>query len=179
MKNLLLYLILIFNTQMMAQSTIHDFKVNDIEGNLFDFQVLKGKKIMIVNVASKCGLTPQYEELQSIYSKYEKDDFVIIAFPANNFLSQEPGSNEEIASFCQKNYGVTFPVMSKIDVKGKNIHPLYEYLTKKELNGHSDNEVTWNFQKYLINGDGLIDKVISPRTKPDDEEIISWIESNE
>lgn len=164
---------------MMAQSTIHDFKVNDIEGNLFDFQVLKGKKIMIVNVASKCGLTPQYEELQNIYSKYEKDDFVIIAFPANNFLSQEPGSNEEIASFCQKNYGVTFPVMSKIDVKGKNIHPLYEYLTKKELNGHSDNEVTWNFQKYLINGDGLIDKVISPRTKPDDEEIISWIESNE
>ena len=164
---------------MMAQSTIHDFKVNDIEGNLFDFQVLKGKKIMIVNVASKCGLTPQYEELQSIYSKYEKDDFVIIAFPANNFLSQEPGSNEEIASFCQKNYGVTFPVMSKIDVKGKNIHPLYEYLTKKELNGHSDNEVTWNFQKYLINENGLIDKVISPRTKPDDEEIISWIESNE
>lgn len=164
---------------MMAQSTIHDFKVNDIEGNLFDFQVLKGKKIMIVNVASKCGLTPQYEELQSIYSKYEKDDFVIIAFPANNFLSQEPGSNEEIASFCQKNYGVTFPVMSKIDVKGKNIHPLYEYLTKKELNGHSDNEVTWNFQKYLINKNGLIDKVISPRTKPDDEEIISWIESNE
>lgn len=179
MKNLFLYLLLIFNTQMMAQSTIHDFKVNDIEGNLFDFQLLKGKKIMIVNVASKCGLTPQYEELQSIYSKYEKDDFVIIAFPANNFLSQEPGSNEEIASFCQKNYGVTFPVMSKIDVKGKNIHPLYEYLTKKELNGHSDNEVTWNFQKYLINGDGLIDKVISPRTKPDDEEIISWIESNE
>jgi len=159
----------------ISQSSIHDFKVTDIEGKEFDLASLSGKKVMIVNTASKCGLTPQYKELQSIYNKYEKKDFVIIGFPANNFMKQEPGDNEEIAEFCQKNYGVSFPMMGKISVKGKDIHPLYKYLTTKEENGHSDNEVQWNFQKYLINSDGTIAEVISPRTKPTDETIIKWI----
>jgi glutathione peroxidase len=170
---LLLFLVPLF---VMSQNvTIHDFTVENISGEEFDLAQFKGKKVMIVNTASKCGLTPQYEELQKLYDEYGGDDFVIIGFPANNFLKQEPGENEEIAEFCQKNYGVTFPMMAKISVKGKDQHPLYAYLTTAALNGHSDNEVQWNFQKYLIDPDGKIAKVISPRTKPMDEEIINWI----
>jgi glutathione peroxidase len=159
-----------------AQQSIHNFKVTDIEGNEFDLASLAGKKVMIVNTASKCGLTPQYKQLQSVYNTYENKDFVIIGFPANNFMGQEPGSEEEIASFCEKNYGVSFPMMAKISVKGDDMHPLYQFLTSKEMNNVSDNEVAWNFQKYLINEKGELEKVISPRTKPDDQEIISWIE---
>lgn len=160
----------------IGQGSIHDFKVTDIEGKEFDLASLSGKKVMIVNTASKCGLTPQYKELQAIYNKYEEKDFVIIGFPANNFMGQEPGSEEEIASFCEKNYGVSFPMMSKISVKGDDMHPLYKFLTSEELNGVSENSVAWNFQKYLINEKGELVKVISPRTKPNDQEIISWIE---
>jgi glutathione peroxidase len=156
--------------------SIHQFKVTDIEGKQFDFSSLKGKKIMIVNTASKCGYTPQYEQLEKIYQQYKDKNFVIIGFPANNFLSQEPGSNEEIATFCQKNYGVTFPMMSKISIKGKDQHPIYTFLTTKKYNGLEDNSVSWNFQKYLINKDGRLEKVVSPSTKPDAEEIIEWIE---
>lgn len=162
--------------QVVSQKTIHDFKIVDIEGNEFDLASLKGKKVMIVNTASKCGLTPQYEQLQSVYETYKESDFVIIGFPANNFMGQEPGSEEQIASFCEKNYGVTFPMMAKISVKGDDMHPLYRFLTTEKLNNHSNNEVGWNFQKYLINENGILEKVISPRTKPDDLEIISWIE---
>lgn len=156
--------------------SIHQFKVTDIEGNEFDLATLKGKKVMIVNTASKCGLTPQYEQLESVYQKYKNKNFIIIGFPANDFMSQEPGTNEEIASFCQKNYGVSFPMMAKISVKGKDQHPLYTFLTEKQYNGLEDNKVTWNFQKYLINGKGELEKVISPKTRPDDSEIIEWIE---
>ena len=174
----LLTLVTIATTTLLTigQSSIHDFKVSDIEGKEFDLASLSGKKVMIVNTASKCGLTPQYKELQAIYSKYEEKDFVIIGFPANNFMGQEPGSEKEISSFCEKNYGVSFPMMSKISVKGDDMHALYKFLTTKELNGLSDNSVAWNFQKYLINEKGELEKVISPRTKPDDQEIISWIE---
>jgi len=161
-------------TTLKAQS-FYDYKVNTIEGESFDMASLKGKKVMVVNVASKCGLTPQYEQLQTVYEQYGGDDFVIIGFPANNFLSQEPGSDSEIKTFCTANYGVTFQMMSKISVKGKDMHPLYKWLTQKELNGVEDSKVGWNFQKYLISADGQLEKVISPRTKPDDEEIIAWI----
>ena len=137
---------------------------------------LEGKKIMVVNTASKCGLTPQYKQLQAIYEKYNDKDFVIVGFPANNFLFQEPGTDEEIAVFCEQNYGVSFPMMSKISVKGKNMHPIYEFLTKKSKNGVIDSSVSWNFQKYLINPDGRLAKVISPRTLPDDQSVISWLE---
>jgi len=167
-------LMLLSYTSMKAQS-FYDYKVNTIEGESFDMASLKGKKVMVVNVASKCGLTPQYEQLQAIYEQYGGDDFVIIGFPANNFLSQEPGSDSDIKTFCTANYGVTFQMMSKISVKGKDMHPLYKWLTQKELNGVEDSKVKWNFQKYLISADGKLEKVISPRTKPNDEEIIAWI----
>ncbi len=156
--------------------TVYSFKVTDIEGKEFDFASLKGKKIMIVNTASECGLTPQYEQLQKIYDQYKDKNFVIVGFPANNFMGQEPGSDAEIAGFCKKNYGVTFPMMSKISVKGEDMHPLYKYLTTKTQNGLEDSEVQWNFQKYLIDTNGKLVKVISPRTLPDDPVIIAWIE---
>jgi glutathione peroxidase len=159
-----------------AQS-VHQFKVDDIDGNIFDLSSLKGKKVMIVNTASKCGLTPQYEQLEAVYQTYKDSNFTIIGFPANNFMGQEPGSNEEIAEFCLKNYGVSFPMMSKISVKGKDMHELYQFLTELDLNGLEDNDVKWNFQKYLIDEEGKLVKVINPTTLPDDQEIIDWITS--
>jgi glutathione peroxidase len=156
--------------------TIYDFKVTDINGETFDFSTLKGKKIMIVNTASKCGLTPQYEQLEEVYKQYKDTNFVIVGFPANNFMSQEPGSDKDIAEFCVKNYGVSFPMMSKISVKGSDMHELYVYLTQKKLNGLEDSDVKWNFQKYLIDESGKLAKVIDPRTLPNDPEIINWIE---
>lgn len=159
-----------------SSKTIYDFKVTDIKGEEFDLASLKGKKVMIVNTASQCGLTPQYKQLQSLYDTYKDQNFVIVGFPANNFMSQEPGSNDEIATFCSANYGVTFPMMSKISVKGSDKHPLYQFLTQKSLNGLEDNEVKWNFQKYLIGTDGKLVRVVSPQTLPDDASIVSWIE---
>lgn len=163
------------NKQMEKQS-IHQFKVKDINGNAFDFASLKGKKIMLVNTASECGLTPQYEDLQELYNTYKDDNFTIIGFPANNFGAQEPGTNTEIASFCKLNYGVTFPMMSKISVAGKDMHPVYQFLTQKEKNGLEDNTVGWNFQKYLLDENGYLVRVVSPKTLPTDASIITWME---
>ena len=157
------------------EQTVHQFTMETLEGDQFDFSSLKGKKIMVVNTASKCGLTPQYKDLQVLYEQYGSEKFVIVGFPANNFMKQEPGTNEEIVSFCERNYGVSFPMMAKIDVKGNDIHPIYSFLTQKEKNGVMDSKVTWNFQKYLINEEGVLEKVISPRTSPVDEEVIDWI----
>jgi glutathione peroxidase len=158
------------------QSPFYDFRVETIDGKPFDFSSLKGKKVMVVNTASKCGLTPQYEELEELYKTYGgAGDFVIIGFPANNFMNQEPGTNEEIQVFCSENYGVTFPMMSKISVKGKDIHPLYKWLTSKELNGVKDSEVTWNFQKFLIDEKGRLAEVIPPREKPMSDKVLNWI----
>ena len=164
-------------TEKVMKQSIHTFKVQDIEGKEFDFASLKGKKIMVVNTASKCGLTPQYKDLQALYVEYKDKGLVIIGFPANDFMKQEPGSNEEIGAFCQKNYGVTFPMMSKITVKGKEMHPIYQFLTQKAKNGLEDSEVEWNFQKYLLNEKGELEKVISPRTNPNDKEILEWLAS--
>lgn len=161
---------------IMNTNTIYDFKVKDLAGAEFDFTSLKGKKIMIVNTASECGLTPQYEQLQTVYETYKDKNFVIVGFPANNFGAQEPGTNEQIATFCKKNYGVSFPMMAKISVKGNDMHPIYQFLTQKVKNGLQDSEVQWNFQKYLIDENGHLVKVISPRTLPNDAEIINWIE---
>lgn len=155
---------------------IYQFSVTDLYGDQFDFSSLKGKKIMIVNTASKCGNTPQYEGLQKLYDTYKDKGFVIVGFPANNFGKQEPGNDMEIAAFCKENYGVTFPMMSKISVKGDDMHALYKFLTNKQLNGIEDSEVTWNFQKYLINKNGELVKVVSPKTLPWDDAIVSWIE---
>lgn len=159
------------------KNSIHTFTVEDINGNSFSLASLKGKKVMIVNTASKCGLTPQYEKLEALYTKYKDENFVIVGFPANNFMWQEPGSNEEIKAFCEKNYGVSFPMMSKISVKGKKQHPLYAFLTQKDKNGVKDSSVSWNFQKYLIDENGVLVDVISPRTLPDDIKILTWIKS--
>jgi glutathione peroxidase len=155
--------------------TIYRFTVENLYGENFNFSDLKGKKIMIVNTASKCGLTPQYKSLQSLYDKYKNDNFIIIGFPANNFLWQEPGSNEEIAQFCRENYGVTFPMMGKVSVLGSDQHPIYSFLTTKSLNGNIDALVTWNFQKFLIDEKGYVVKSISPRKQPDDIEVINWL----
>lgn len=183
MKNLLLFITIVSfinlgicqNENVMDQ-TIYQFKVKDIEGNSFNFQNLRGKKIMIVNTASKCGLTGQYIALQKLYDRYKDSGFVIVGFPANDFLWQEPGSNREIAAFCEKNYGVTFPMMSKIKVKGSEMHPLYQFLTQVRKNGQKSSTVSWNFQKYLIGIDGQLSKIIPPRISPLSEEVINWVE---
>lgn len=159
----------------MVKENIYQFKVEDLSGNTFDFSTLKGKKIMIVNTASKCGLTPQYKDLEALYKDYKDKGFVIVGFPANNFASQEPGTNAEIATFCQLNYGVTFPMMEKVSVKGDDMCAVYQFLTQKSKNGLKDSEVEWNFQKYLLNEKGELEKVISPKTLPTDPEIVNWI----
>ena len=158
--------------------SIHEFTAESITGESFDFSSLKGKKIIVVNTASKCGLTPQYEKLEALYQKYKSQNLVIIGFPSNDFMGQEPGSNEEIVTFCQKNYGVSFPMMSKVKVRGKGISDIYSCLTMKSKNGFSDNKVQWNFQKYLLDEKGFLVDVISPRINPDDAKIINWIEGN-
>ena len=161
----------------MAKETIYQFKVEDLSGDTFDFASLKGKKILIVNTASKCGLTPQYKDLEAVYKEYKDKGFVIVGFPANNFASQEPGTNKEIETFCQQNYGVTFPMMNKVSVKGDDMCDVYKFLTQKSKNGLQDSEVEWNFQKYLINEKGELVKVIKPRTLVTEPEVINWIKS--
>lgn len=160
-------------TKDMSMS-IHKFSVEDLSGQPFEFSRLKGKKILVVNTASECGYTPQYKQLEELYKKYE-GKVVVVGFPTNDFGGQEPGSNTDIAKFCEKNYGVTFPMMSKITVKGKAMHPIYQFLTQKTKNHVQDSEVEWNFQKYLINEDGELEKVVASKVSPMDEEIISWV----
>ncbi|HOT15223.1 MAG TPA: glutathione peroxidase [Bacteroidales bacterium] len=182
MKKLFLFLSSIlaptsFVVNAQSIKPFYDFKPVAIDGSTFDFAQLKGKKVMIVNTASKCGFTKQYEGLEALYKKYSGKNFIIIGFPSNNFASQEPGTNEEIANFCKINFGVTFPMMAKINVKGDSIHPLYQWLTQKELNGQFSSVVKWNFQKYLIDENGKLVKVYYSITKPDDKKIVEWIES--
>lgn len=175
-RNILITGLLIMLTgTAKAQTSFYDFTVKDIKGEDYPLSQFRGKKVLVVNTASKCGLTPQYEGLQELYEQYGGDDFMIIGFPANNFASQEPGSNEEIATFCSINYGVTFPMMSKISVKGDDQHPLYKWLTSKSDNGLENSEVTWNFQKYMIDEQGQLVGHFAPATKPGDEKLISWI----
>jgi glutathione peroxidase len=162
-------------TEKVTKMNLHNFKVTDINGKEFDMASLKGKKVLIVNTASECGLTPQYEQLEKLYKTYGGEKFEIIGFPANNFGAQEPGADSTIAAFCKKNYGVTFKMMSKISVKGDNQHELYQWLTKKEKNGVEDASVSWNFQKFLIDENGNYVKSVSPRTLPNDESIVNWI----
>ena len=174
-KIALVFSMVVLAGTVFAQQSFYDFKVKDIDGKDFNLSTLKGKKVLVVNTASKCGNTPQYEQLQGLYEKYGDKKFVIIGFPANNFGQQEPGTNAEIEEFCTKNYGVTFPMMSKISVKGSDIDPLYKWLTSKNENGVLDSEVGWNFQKYLIDEKGNLVKMVAPKVKPDDEQIVSWL----
>lgn len=158
----------------LAQKSIYDFTVETIDGQQLSFADLKGKKIMIVNTASKCGNTPQYKDLELLNKAY-KQKLVIIGFPANNFMNQEPGTNAEIKEFCNSKYGVTFPIMSKISVKGDDIHPLYKWLTSKSANGVLDSEVAWNFQKYLIDENGNLVGFFKPAVKPLADEVVMWV----
>ncbi len=152
--------------------TIYNFKVAGLNGGTIDFADFKGKKILIVNTASKCGFTPQYEDLEALYKKYE-GKLVIIGFPANNFFSQEPGSNETIEAFCKKNYGVTFPMAAKISVKGKDMAAIYKWLCNKSENGVMDAKVSWNFNKFLLDENGKLIGHFKSKVKPMSEEIIS------
>ncbi len=178
MKKILILscLMMVVIASIAQQKTIYDFKATTLGGEPFDLSSLKGKKVLVVNTASKCGFTPQYATLQKLYDTYKDRNFVIIGFPANNFMWQEPGTNSEIKEFCTRNYGVTFPMMAKISVKGSDIDPLYKWLTTKSLNGVVDAEVKWNFQKFMINELGQVVDYASPKEKPDSEKIISWIE---
>lgn len=178
MKKILLFsiLVILFSLKSYSQSSIYDYTVKDINNEDFRFADLEGKKILIVNTASECGLTPQYSELQELYEQHGGDNFVIVGFPSNDFMNQEPGSNEEIKAFCTRNYGVTFPMMFKISVKGENMAPIYEWLTRKELNNKEDSKVKWNFQKYLIDENGNLVAVFPPKTKPLSDEIVNKID---
>ena len=150
--------------------SIYNIKMQSIDNESIDLASFKGKKILFVNVASKCGFTPQYAELQKLHETY-KDQLVIIGIPCNQFMNQEPGSNEEIVEFCQKNYGVSFLMTEKVDVKGSNQHALYKWLTSKEMNGSLDSKVKWNFQKYLVNESGEFLEVFSSSIAPMDSKI--------
>ncbi|MDX2003263.1 MAG: glutathione peroxidase [Chitinophagales bacterium] len=156
---------------------IYQFTMKSIDGKEVPLSNYKGKVVIIVNTASKCGLTPQYEELEKFYEQYKDKNVAILGFPANNFLWQEPGSDDEIKSFCQKNYGVTFDMFSKISVKGNDIHPLYQFLTSKSLNGAVDAPVSWNFQKFIINKNGKVVTFVSPKTSIYDKEVVKTIEA--
>jgi len=167
---------LFLSAGVMAQNrSFYDFRVKTLEGEEFDFSSLRGKKVMIVNTASKCGYTPQYKDLQELYEEYGGENFVIIGFPANNFANQEPGTSSEIREFCSANYGVTFPMMDKISVKGDNIHPVYQWLTSKSQNGVMDSEVKWNFQKYLIDENGKLVEVLMSKENPKSEKVLKWL----
>jgi len=175
-KTIIVLLFILAISSIGLSQSFYEFTVKDIDGNDYSFAQLKGKKVMVINVASKCGFTPQYEDLQDLYEKYKDKDFIIIGFPANNFKEQEPGTNEEIKSFCSLEYGVTFPMMAKISVKGDDMDTVYQWLTNKELNHKTNSSVKWNFQKYLISREGELEYIINPWVNPDNNRILKWIE---
>lgn len=164
------------NSDSNMPGSIYEFTVPGLDSaTTIDFSKFKGKKILIVNTASKCGFTPQYAQLEKLYESH-KDNLVIVGFPANNFLWQEPGNDKEIRSFCTQNYGVTFPMASKISVKGRDMAPIYQWLTEKKYNHFKNNSVHWNFQKYLIDEKGNLIAIFSSSTEPTSREVLDAIE---
>jgi glutathione peroxidase len=159
---------------LKGDPTIHSFKVKSIEGGTIDFSKFKGKMILVVNTASKCGYTPQYEALEKVYEEY-KDKLVIVGFPANNFGGQEPGADTEIQEFCKSRFGVKFPLASKISVKGEDTAPIYKWLTSKMENGVLDAEIQWNFNKFLLDENGKMIAYFPSKVKPDSEEILKYL----
>lgn len=166
-----------FATEGRAADSVLDFTMKDIDGKEVDLSKYKGDVILIVNVASKCGYTPQYAGLEKVYEKYKDQGFTILAFPANEFGAQEPGTDSEIKSFCTKNYGVTFPVFSKIVVKGDGIHPLYSFLTSKKTDPNFAGGIPWNFTKFIVGRDGKVVARFKPADKPDSELVTKAIDS--
>ncbi len=165
-----------FQNKPAEKTSIHQFKAKDIDGHVIDFSTFKGKKLLIVNTASECGFTPQYKNLETLYQKYKDKNFLIIAFPCNDFGGQEPGDASQIKSFCQKNYGVSFLVMEKVKIKGEEVHPIYQWLTQKEKNGVKSSTVMWNFQKYLIDESGYLVDYYNSTVNPLSDKIVNWIE---
>lgn len=155
--------------------SLHEYKVNKLTGEQFDLSELKGKKVLLVNTASECGLTPQYEQLEELYKQTDRNKFEIIAFPCNDFGNQEPGSASEIQSFCSKNYGVTFPMMEKVKVKGEEKHEIYDWLLAESKKANEHEAIKWNFHKFLIDENGSFVKSVEPTTIPNDKEILNWI----
>jgi glutathione peroxidase len=162
------------NSNMTKPASIYQFKVSSLDGGTIDFSKFKGKKILVVNTASKCGFTPQYAQLEELYKKYG-EKLVIIGFPANNFASQEPGSNEDIKAFCTKNYGVTFPMAAKVSVKGADIAPIYKWLTEKSENGVMDADIKWNFTKFLLDEHGVLLKKFDSNVTPLSDDIVAYL----
>ncbi|MGB0178031.1 MAG: glutathione peroxidase [Owenweeksia sp.] len=161
-------------TKETPMKTLHDYQAKTLDGDDYDFSQLEGKRVLIVNTASECGYTPQYGQLQELYENYGGEDFVIIGFPSNDFGGQEPGSNGEIAQFCSQNYGVSFPMMAKTPVKGADQHPVYKWLTSKDMNGKENVEVQWNFNKFLVDEHGSWIAYYPSGTSPLDEKIVAF-----
>jgi glutathione peroxidase len=173
-QSLALTLTLVAGGTALAAESVHEFKVKSIDGKEVDLSEYKGKVLLVVNVASECGLTPQYEQLEAVYEKYKDQGFVVIGFPCNQFGGQEPGTEKEIQKFCSDNYKVTFPLMSKIEVNGDKQAPLYDF-----LKSHSEkkDKISWNFEKFVVGKDGKVVGRISPRTRPDEKDVVSLIEA--
>ncbi len=173
MKNITVLLLTLFSLTAIGQKSVHDFNMKDIDGNEVNLSKYKGKVLLIVNTASNCGFTPQYKELQALYDEYKAKGFEILGFPANDFMGQEPGTNKEIKEFCSRKFAVTFPMFSKITVKGKDMAPLYKYLTDKNQNGVVDAPVKWNFQKFLVDKNGKVVKSFGPSTTVTEADFIA------
>ncbi len=178
MKNFILLFLILISLPVFAQhKTLYDFKATTIDGKEFDFSTLKGKKVLIVNTASECTLTPQFKKLQELYEEYGGDDFEIIGFPCNDFGKQDPGENEQIYEFCTSKYNVSFPMMAKISIKD-DIAPIYRWLTSSEENGTLDAKVMWNFQKFMVDREGNVEDFIPPFQGPKNKRIIEWLQEN-
>ncbi len=162
-------------TPVPPVAPFHALKAIGITGDTVHFEAFKGRTVLLVNTASRCGYTPQYAQLQELYRRYQEQGLVVLGFPSNDFLGQEPGDNAEIAGFCKENYGVSFPMMAKVRVKDGDRDPVYQWLTRKDLNGAQDSKVKWNFQKYLVDGQGRLIGVFSPGTDPLDPAITGLI----
>ena len=176
MKTFLMFMALLGTTLMAADKTVYDFTLNSIDGQPTSLSTFKGKVLLLVNVASRCGYTPQYTALEAVYEKYKDRGLVIVGVPANNFGGQEPGTNQEIKTFCTAKYNVTFPMMAKVSVKGKDIAPLYQFLTDKNANPQTGGEIGWNFTKFLIGPDGQVIARFDSAVTPDSKEVTSAIE---
>ena len=176
MKKVFMLLALLGTTLMAAEKTVYDFTLNSIDGQPTPLSSFKGKVVLLVNVASRCGYTPQYAGLESLYEKYKDRGFVIVGVPANNFGAQEPGTNQEIKTFCTAKYHVTFPMMAKVSVKGDDITPLYAFLTDKSAHPDTGGEIGWNFTKFLVGPDGKVVARFDSKVTPDSPELTSAVE---
>src|SRR3989454_1158574 len=176
MRRLLLTLLLCGTVAMAGEKSIFDFTMNSIDGEATSLSKFQGKVVLLVNVASRCGYTPQYAALESIYEKYKDRGFVIVGIPANNFGGQEPGTNQEIKTFCSSKYNVTFPMMAKVSVKGEDATPLYQFLTDKAAHSQTGGEIKWNFTKFLVGPDGRVITRFEPEVTPDSPQVTSAIE---